>query len=83
MNLAKIKGMLKMAGGAVILAFTGVTNSGALLSWEVSDFTKFDNAGAAIAHNSFLTLDLLPYYILVGAVVYILNKAFGIFKFGQ
>lgn len=67
--------------GAVALAW--VTNSGALLSWETSDFTKFNDGGTAIAHNAFLSFDLIPYYILVGAVTYILGKAFGIFKFGS
>ena len=60
----------------------GLTNSGAVLSWEASDFVKLADAGTSFAKNSFLSIDLLPYVILAGAVIFILHKVFGIFSFG-
>ena len=80
--MKKVKALLSSAWALVVMAIAWVTSSGAILSWEPTDFTKFNTAGTAVSTNSFLTLDLLPYYILVLAVTFILGRAFGVFKFG-
>ncbi len=60
-----------------------ITTSGAYLSWGSGAYTTLNRSWTAVSHNSFLALSLLPYYILAGAVFFILGKALGIFKFGS
>ena len=71
------------AGGAtvtVIVSGVGLTNSGANITWESSDFTKFSDAGSSVTHNAAQMLDLLPYMILAGAVMFLIAKVTGIFN---